>query len=120
QHGATLHMTWLAALAALLARSGCGTDLPLGTTVANRDRLELEDLIGFFVNTLVLRVDAAGNPTTAELLERARETALAAYARQDLPFETLVEELRTGRCVATSQHIQDLLWLQRATHSQRE
>ncbi|HEY2739100.1 MAG TPA: amino acid adenylation domain-containing protein, partial [Thermoanaerobaculia bacterium] len=114
RHGATLHMTWLAALAALLARSGCGTDLPLGTTVANRDRLELEDLIGFFVNTLVLRVDAAGDPTTAELLERARETALAAYARQDLPFERLVEELKPERSLAHTPLFQVLLGVQNA------
>ncbi len=114
RHGATLHMTWLAALAALLARSGCGTDLPLGTTVANRDRLELEDLIGFFVNTLVLRVDASGDPTTAELLERARETALAAYARQDLPFEKLVEELKPERSLAHTPLFQVLLGVQNA------
>jgi len=114
RHGATLHMTWLAALAALLARSGCGTDLPLGTTVANRDRLELEDLIGFFVNTLVLRVDAAGDPATAELLLRARETALAAYARQDLPFEKLVEELKPERSLAHTPLFQVLLGVQNA------
>jgi amino acid adenylation domain-containing protein len=114
RHGATLHMTWLAALAALLARSGCGTDLPLGTTVANRDRLELEDLIGFFVNTLVLRVDASRDPTTADLLERARETALAAYARQDLPFEKLVEELKPERSLAHTPLFQVLLGVQNA------
>ena len=114
RHGATLHMTWLAALSALLARSGCGTDLPLGTTVANRDRLELEDLIGFFVNTLVLRVDASGDPTAAELLRRARETALAAYARQDLPFEKLVEELKPERSLAHTPLFQVLLGVQNA------
>jgi len=114
QHGATLHMTWLAALAALLARSGCGVDLPLGTTVANRDRLELEDLIGFFVNTLVLRVDASGNPNAAELLHRARETALAAYARQDLPFEKLVEELKPERSLAHTPLFQVMLGVQNA------
>jgi amino acid adenylation domain-containing protein len=113
-HGATLHMTWLAALAALLQRYGCGTDLPVGTTVANRERRELEDLIGFFVNTLVLRVNAVGDPTVSELLRRARETALAAYAGQDLPFEKLVEELQPERDLSHTPLFQVLLAVQNA------
>ena len=114
RHGATLHMTWLAALAALLHRYGCGSDLPLGTTVANRDRQELEELIGFFVNTLVLRVDASGDPAASELLKRARETALEAYAHQDLPFERLVEELQPERNLAYTPLFQVLLTVQNA------
>ena len=114
RHGTTLHMTWLAALAALLQRSGAGADLPVGTTVAQRDRHELEDLIGFFVNTLVLRVDASGDPAASELLKRARETALEAYAHQDLPFVKLVEELRPERSLAHTPLFQVLLAVQNA------
>jgi amino acid adenylation domain-containing protein len=114
RHGATLHMTWLAALAALLHRYGCGSDLPLGTTVANRDRPELEELIGFFVNTLVLRVDASGDPAASELVKRSRETALSAYSRQDLPFERLVEELHPERNLSSTPLFQVLLTVQNA------
>src|SRR6185369_6581783 len=97
QQGVTLFMTLLAAFQVLLARYTRQDDIAVATPVAGRNRAELEGLIGFFVNTLVLRTDLSGNPTFSELLRRVREVALGAYAHQDLPFERLVEELRTVR-----------------------
>ncbi|WP_280868562.1 non-ribosomal peptide synthase/polyketide synthase [Streptomyces sp. SAI-127] len=96
-NGATMSMTLLAAFSVLLGRYAGSRDVVVGTPVANRNRAETEDLIGFFVNTLVLRTDLSGDPTFAELLARVRETALGAYAHQDLPFEQLVEELVVER-----------------------
>jgi len=97
QEGTTLFMTLLAAFKILLHRYTSQDDLVVGTPIANRNRLEIEGLIGFFVNTLVLRTDLAGNPSFRELLRRVREVCLGAYARQDLPFERLVEELHLER-----------------------
>jgi hypothetical protein len=97
QQGVTLFMTLLAAFKALLHRYTGQTDLVVGTPVANRDRFEIEDLIGYFVNMLVLRTDLAGAPAFHELLARVRETALNAYAHQELPFEKLVEALQPER-----------------------
>jgi amino acid adenylation domain-containing protein len=102
RHGATLFMTLLAVFQTLLHRYTGQEDLWIGTPVANRNRSEIEGLIGFFVNTLVLRSSLAGGPTFAGLLERVRETALAAYAHQELPFERLVEELAPRRDLSRS------------------
>src|SRR5256712_3107781 len=90
-------MVLLAAFQTLLHRYAGQDDLLVGSPIANRTRTELEGLIGFFVNTLVLRARFAGDPTFRALLRQVRETALGAYAHQDLPFEKLVEELQPQR-----------------------
>ncbi|WP_411122645.1 amino acid adenylation domain-containing protein [Streptomyces sp. x-19] len=97
REGATLFMTLLAGFQAVLARYTGRHDIAVGTPIAGRNRAELESLIGFFVNTLVLRTDLSGDPAFTELLARSRDTALTAYAHQDLPFDTLVEELQPDR-----------------------
>ncbi len=95
--GATLFMTLLAAFNVLLAKYSRQEDIVVGTPIANRNRAEIEALIGLFVNTLVLRTDVSGDPTFFELLSRVKETALGAYAHQDMPFEKLVEDLKPER-----------------------
>ncbi|HEX2252509.1 MAG TPA: amino acid adenylation domain-containing protein, partial [Thermoanaerobaculia bacterium] len=98
--GATPFMVHLAACVGWLARHGGAVDVPVGTPVSGRSLLEVEPLIGFFVNTLVLRGDAAGDPAFGTLLERLRDTALRAFAHQDVPFEKLVEELAPQRALS--------------------
>ncbi len=97
QHQVTLFMTLLTAFNALLYRYSGQTDLLVGSPIANRNRSDIEHMIGCFVNTLVLRNDLSGNPTVSEVLRRVQETALAAYANQDVPFEQLVETLQPER-----------------------
>ncbi|RYZ40479.1 MAG: amino acid adenylation domain-containing protein, partial [Myxococcaceae bacterium] len=112
REGATPFMVMLAGFSALLSRQGGQDDLCVGTPVAGRDRTELEGLIGCFVNTLVLRVSLAGAPSFRELIARARETVLGAFAHQDAPFEELVKALQPERDLGRSPLFQAMLVLQ--------
>ncbi|GAA1642809.1 hypothetical protein GCM10009764_75830 [Nocardia ninae] len=96
-HHATVFMILQAGLAAVLTERGAGTDIALGTGVAGRVDPVLEDLVGFFTNAVVLRVDTSGRPSFAELVDRVRLTALAAFDHQDVPFGQVVERLRPPR-----------------------
>src|ERR1700739_952596 len=53
--------------------------------------------MGFFINSLALRIDLAGQPSVTELLNRVRETTIAAQDHQDLPFEQVVEIVQPPR-----------------------
>ncbi|HJR08149.1 MAG TPA: amino acid adenylation domain-containing protein [Pyrinomonadaceae bacterium] len=100
EQGATLFMTLLAAFNVLLSRYSGQQDILVGTPVANRNRVEVENLIGFFVNTLALRARLDADMSFRQLLVQMRETCLAAYAHQDMPFEKLVEELQPERSLS--------------------
>ncbi len=97
RHGVTLFMTLLAGFDVFLRRYTGEDDVVVGSPIANRNRAETEGLIGFFVNTQVLRTSLDGDPGLRQVSGRVRETALAAYAHQDLAFEQLVGELRASR-----------------------
>ena len=97
--GATLFMTMLAGFQLLLSRLSGQTDVVVGTPIAGRTRPEVENLIGCFLNTLVMRTRVEGDLTFAGLVRRVRETALSAFANQDVPFERVLEALRPSRDV---------------------
>ncbi len=111
----TLFMLLLALFKTLLHRYSGQDDILVGSPIAGRVTTELEPLIGFFVNSLVLRTTFSGNPTFQQILQRVRETALGAYAFQELPFEKLVEELHPERDLSRNPLFQVIFQVLRST-----
>jgi amino acid adenylation domain-containing protein len=97
----TLFMLTMAAFQALLWRYTNQESILIGTPIAGRSEIEIENMIGLFVNTLVFRADFTHNLTFRELVRQARSFALEAYNHQDVPFEKLVEELIPQRSLET-------------------
>jgi amino acid adenylation domain-containing protein len=100
RHGTTLYMTMLAGWVALLSRLSGQKEVVVGTPVANRGRVEIENLIGFFVNTLALRVEVRAGMKVGELLEQVKEQVLGGQQHQDIPFEQVVEIVKPVRSLA--------------------
>ncbi|HYG63124.1 MAG TPA: amino acid adenylation domain-containing protein, partial [Thermoanaerobaculia bacterium] len=97
RQGTTPFLTLLAGFNALLHRYTAQDDLLLGVPIANRNRLEVENLIGFFLNMVVQRTDVSGDPTLRELLGRVSEGFLGSVPHQEVPFEKIVEALQPER-----------------------
>lgn len=94
--GATLFMVLLAAFDVLLGRYSGQDDIVVGTPVAERTRPETAGLIGFLLNTVCIRINLKGDPDFLTLLERVRQTAVNAYAHQEVPFDKVVEAIAPG------------------------
>ena len=105
----------------LLYRYTMITDICVGTPVARRNRPEIENAIGCFINTLPLRTDLSEDPSLLDLLARVKQTCIEAFARQDVPFQRLVEELSPVRDLSHTPifqimlilHVQDTLKISR-------
>lgn len=111
-HQTTVFTVVHAAVVTLLARHGAGPDVVIGAVLSGRADPALDDLVGFFANTVALRVDAGGAATFGELVDRARETDLAALANGDLPIERVVDLVNPDRCLAYPPLVQVMLAFQ--------
>jgi amino acid adenylation domain-containing protein len=97
----TLFMIAMASFQALLWRYTNQESILIGTPIAGRSEIEVENMIGLFVNTLVFRADFPHNLSFRQLMQQVRSFALEAYTHQDVPFEKLVEELIPQRSLDT-------------------
>ncbi|HEY8898434.1 MAG TPA: amino acid adenylation domain-containing protein, partial [Niastella sp.] len=100
ENGATLYMGLMAALTIVLNRYTDQDDIIIGSPIAGREHVELEQQIGFYVNTIALRMPVSRNASYKELLQIARQVTLDAYANQAYPFDELINKLDLQRDVS--------------------
>ena len=79
-------MTLIGAFNVLLYRYTQQEDIIVGSLLANHNQEQRKPLIW--------RTELSNNPSFKEFLVRVRQVTLEAYTNQDLPFETLIEELQ--------------------------
>ncbi len=84
----------LATLLTLLQKVTDESDITLGTQIAGRDEVELEDLIGVFINSLPLRANLSGNPSFLAFLEQVQGTVSEALVHQHIPAADLARLLK--------------------------
>ncbi len=112
KHQATLFMTLMAGINALLHRYTGQDDIIIGTPVAGREHPDLENQLGLFLNTLAIRTQLKKSGSFLELLETQRENLLAAYQHQHYPFDALIGQLNLKRDTSRSALFDVLVILQ--------
>ncbi|MDZ4760312.1 MAG: condensation domain-containing protein [Alphaproteobacteria bacterium] len=90
--GVSLFTAAAAALTLVLRARADADEFVIGTQVAGRDVVDLEDLVGPLSNTVMLRLEAGGDPTLRVLLKRIGETVREALIHQGAPFECITEQ----------------------------
>ncbi|MFD7615316.1 condensation domain-containing protein, partial [Streptomyces sp. NPDC059828] len=112
RHRASLFTVLHAGLAGFLHRLGAGSDIAVGSPVAGRSDVAMDELVGCFLNTVVIRTDLTGAPSFEALVDRARAEVLAALDHQDVPFEKVVDAVSPTRSPARHPLFQTMLSLQ--------
>jgi amino acid adenylation domain-containing protein len=119
-NGGTLFMGLLASLNTAFYLYSWQTDQIIGSPVAGRAHLDLEDQIGFYVNTLALRTNINPDENFDELFSKVKQATLESYAHQIYPFDKLVDELELVRDTSRSAVFDVMLVLQNNGENTRD
>jgi amino acid adenylation domain-containing protein len=101
-HRASVFTVLVALIKVLLYRYTNQTDIIVGTAVAGRSRVELEDQVGCYLNTLALRDRIDPSASFDLVVRQIRQTMLEALDNQEYPFDHLIDELKLTRDLSRS------------------
>ena len=95
--GSTLFMVLLSVTTILMSKLSGQEDIVIGTPIAGRRHVDLEQVIGMFVNTLSLRNYPNGEIPANQFIKEVKERTLNAFENQEYQFDRLVEQLPVER-----------------------
>lgn len=81
----------------LLSKYSGQNDIVIGAPVANRNNIEIENMIGFFLNMIPLRIRCEQTQTYQEIVKSISGVVKEAFEHQNVPFNLLVETLKPQR-----------------------
>lgn len=108
----SLFMGLLASINALFYRYTSQQDFIIGTPLAGRDHVDLENQMGFYLNTIGLRNTVNAEDSFDDLFSRVKKSTFKSYEHQQYPFDLLVEELGLKRDTSRSPVFDIMLILQ--------
>lgn len=118
--GTSLYMVLLSAVKALLFRYTNQSDFIIGTSVAGRDHVALQDQIGFYANLIGIRSYIGKNDTFEDVLLKMKEKVLSALEYQFYPFDKLINDLKIVRDPSRLPLFDNVVVLQNAKKGNRE
>lgn len=93
----TLYVMLLASYNILLSKYSGQEDIIVGSVLAGRDNVELQDMLGMIVNTIAMRNYPKQDKRFSDYLKEVKENFLRAYENQDYQIEDIASELQLAR-----------------------
>ena len=98
--GATLYIVLLACYTIFLAKISNQEDIVVGTPIAGRRHVDLENIIGMFVNTMAIRNYPVAQKNCLAFMREVRDRTLNVFDNQEYQYEDLVEKVTTARALS--------------------
>jgi acyl transferase domain-containing protein len=95
--GATLFMNLLAVFKILLSQYSGHNDIIVGCSTAGRPHADLQEIAGMFANILPIRDQLEEELPYIRFLEKVKQSALDAFANQDIQLDMIVDRLNLKR-----------------------
>lgn|GEM_PF-3460577 len=97
--GVTNYSLLLSALMILLSKQSGQKNLVIGSPIACRTQVEVQNLIGLFVNTIAIRGEPLDDKLFSVFVNEIRSNVNDAIDCQEIPFDQLVESLNLKRYI---------------------